>query len=91
MATLRLNLIWRYLRPHRRNVAFGALSLVIVNILSVTIPMEVRRVIDDLQEGFSLNDLLNQAGWIVILASLMGFVRLLSRQLVFGVGRQIEV
>ncbi len=91
MAALRLDLISRYLRPHRRTVALGALALVLVNILSVTIPLEVRRVIDDLQEGFLINDVLRQAGWIVVLASLMGVARLLSRQLVFGVGRQVEV
>jgi hypothetical protein len=44
MAAFRLDLIGRYLRPHRRTVVVGALTLVVVNILSVTIPLEVRRV-----------------------------------------------
>ena len=91
MAAMRLDLIGRYLRPHRRTVLMGAVALVVVNILSVTIPMEVRRVIDELQEGFSYESVLRQAGWIVLLASTMAGVRLLSRQLVFGVGRQVEV
>ncbi|CAI8158136.1 MAG: putative multidrug resistance ABC transporter ATP-binding/permease protein YheI [Synechococcus sp. CC9902] len=91
MAAMRLDLIGRYLRPHRRTVLFGAIALVAVNILSVTIPMEVRRVIDELQDGFSYESVLRQAGWIVMLASTMAGVRLLSRQLVFGVGRQVEV
>jgi len=91
MAAMRLDLIGRYLRPHRRTVLFGAIALVAVNILSVTIPMEVRRVIDELQDGFSYGSVLRQAGWIVMLASTMSGVRLLSRQLVFGVGRQVEV
>ena len=91
MAAMRLDLIGRYLRPHRRTVLLGALALVVVNILSVTIPMEVRRIIDELQEGFSYDLVLRQAGLIVLLATTMGGVRLLSRQLVFGVGRQVEV
>ena len=91
MAAMRLDLIGRYLRPHRRTVLLGALALVVVNILSVTIPMEVRLIIDELQEGFSYDRVLRQAGWIVVLATTMGGVRLLSRQLVFGVGRQVEV
>ena len=91
MAAMRLDLIGRYLRPHRKTVLFGAIALVVVNVLSVTIPMEVRRIIDELQEGFSYETILSQAGWIVLLASTMGGVRLLSRQLVFGVGRQVEV
>ena len=91
MAAFRLDLIGRYLKPHRRTVLMGAIALVIVNILSVTIPLEVRRVIDDLQEGFAFSDVLAQACWIVLLATSMGVVRLISRQLVFGVGRQVEV
>ena len=53
--------------------------------------MEVHRVIDELQDGFSYAGILRQAGWIVLLASTMGIIRLISRQLVFGVGRQVEV
>ena len=91
MAAMRLELIGRYLRPHRRTVIFGAIALVVVNVLSVTIPMEVRRVVDELQIGFAYDRVLSQAAWIVLLATTMGAVRLLSRQLVFGVGRQVEV
>ena len=91
MAAFRIDLIGRYLRPHRRTVLFGAVALVIVNVLSVTIPLEVRRIIDELQNGFAVSDVLRQAGWIVLLASTMAVVRLISRQLVFGVGRQVEV
>ncbi|MFL0794725.1 MAG: ABC transporter ATP-binding protein [Prochlorococcus sp.] len=91
MATFRLDLIGRYLKPHRRTVLMGALALVVVNVLSVIIPLEVKRIIDDLQEGFAITEVLHQAGWIVVLASGMAIVRLVSRQLVFGVGRQVEV
>ena len=91
MAAMRLDLIGRYLRPQRRTVLFGAIALVVVNVLSVTIPMEVRRVLDELQEGFAYANVVRQAGWIILLATTMGAVRLLSRQLVFGVGRQVEV
>ncbi len=91
MATLRFDLIKRYLKPHRQTLILGAVSLVIVNVLSVAIPFEVRRVVDALKEGFTFNDVLKQSGWIVILASLMAVVRLWSRQLVFGIGRKVEV
>ena len=91
MAALRLDLIGRYLRPHRRTVLLGAIALVLVNVLRVTIPWEVRSVVDELQEGFSYAGVLRQAGWVVLLASTMGVIRLTSRQLIFGVGRQVEV
>ena len=52
-----------------------------LNLLSVAIPLLVRRVIDELKDGFSLADVLAKAGLIVALATLMGGVRLLSRLL----------
>ena len=79
MAALRLDLIGRYLRPHRSTVLLGAIALVVVNVLRVTIPMEVRSVVDELQEGFSYAGVLRQAGWVVLLASTMGVIRLASR------------
>jgi ATP-binding cassette subfamily B protein len=90
VGAFRADLIGRYLRPHRKAVLLGALALVVVNLLSVSIPLLVRQVIDDLQDGFALRDLLHQAALIVVLATVMGGVRLISRMLVFGVGRQVE-
>ena len=90
VGAFRADLIGRYLRPHRKAVLLGALALVIVNVLSVSIPLLVRQVIDDLQDGFALRDLLHAAALIVVLATVMGGVRLISRMLVFGVGRQVE-
>ena len=90
MAAIRFGLIGRYLRPHRRTVLLGMAALVVVNLLSVSIPLLVRGVIDDLQDGFSVADVLRQALLIISLATVMGAVRLWSRMLVFGVGRQVE-
>ena len=90
MAALRLGLIRRYLRPHRRTVLIGIGVLVVVNLLSVALPLLVRGVIDDLQDGFSFSDVLRQAALIIGLATLMGGMRLWSRMLVFGVGRKVE-
>ena len=90
MAAFRADLILRYLRPHRRTVLLGVAALVVVNLLSVSIPLLVRQVIDDLQDGFSLADVRGDALLIVTLATVMGAVRLASRMLVFGVGRQVE-
>ena len=90
MAPLRLDLISRYLRPHRRTVLLGMAALVVVNLLSVSIPLLVRQVVDELQTGFSLSLLWRQSALILLLATAMGGVRLVSRMLVFGVGRQVE-
>ena len=90
MAAIRFGLIGRYLRPYRRTVLLGMGALVVVNLLSVSLPLLVRGVIDDLQDGFTFSDVLREALLIVGLATLMGAVRLWSRMLVFGVGRQVE-
>ena len=91
MATFRIDIIGRYLRPHAQKIIIGGLALVIVNLLSVAIPMEVKKIVDELKDGFAINDVISQAGWIILLATTMGIIRLLSRQIVFGVGRQVEV
>jgi ATP-binding cassette subfamily B protein len=90
MSAERLRQIGRYLRPHRRQVALGAGALRVVNLLGVAIPLQVRSVVNGLQEGFSLEAVLRQALLIVTMATVMGAVRLWSRMLVFGVGRQVE-
>ncbi|MFM7086500.1 MAG: ABC transporter ATP-binding protein [Cyanobium sp.] len=90
MSALRLRLIARYLRPHRRRVAIGAAALLVVNLLGVAIPLQVRAVVNELNRGFTLAAVLQQAGLIVLMATVMGGVRLWSRMLVFGVGRQVE-
>ena len=90
MAALRFGLIRRYLRPYRRQVGYGVAALVVVNLLSVSIPLLVRGVINDLHGGFAEVDVLRKAALIVALATVMAAMRLLSRTLVFGVGRQVE-
>ena len=91
MAALRLDLIKNYLRPHKRELIIGSFCLIFVNILSVAIPMEVRNIVDDLKEGFTFSYVLNKSTWLILMATVMGGARLISRQLVFGVGRQVEV
>ena len=91
MAALRLDLIKNYLRPHKRELIIGAFCLIFVNILSVAIPMEVRNIVDDLKEGFTFSYVLNKSTWLILMATVMGGARLIYRQLVFGVGRQVEV
>jgi ATP-binding cassette subfamily B protein len=86
----RLRRILHYLKPHRRAVLLGAVSLVVVNLLGVSLPLIVRNAVDGLHGGFALTDVLQKAGLIIALATVMGLVRLWSRMLVFGVGRQVE-
>jgi ATP-binding cassette subfamily B protein len=86
----RLRRILQYLRPYRTTVLLGAVSLLVVNLLGVSLPLIVRNAVDALHGGFALTDVLLKAGLIIALATVMGLVRLWSRILVFGVGRQVE-
>ena len=90
-ASLKLGLIARYLRPQRRQLLKGAFALLVVNLLGTALPLLVQKTINSLTPGVSLRDLLHQALWIALLASAMAGVRLWSRVLVFGAGRQVEV
>ena len=91
MNNLKLNIIKKYLKPFKRELLLGAITLLIVNILSVIIPLEVKNIIDQLQDGFSSNFIISKSFLLIILATIMGIIRLCSRQIVFGIGRKVEV
>jgi len=91
MKNLNLKVIKKYIRPYKKELLIGAFSLLAVNILSVLIPLEVKNIIDQLQEGFSTQFILSKSIWLILLATLMGIIRLASRQIVFGIGRKVEV
>ncbi len=91
MKNLNLKVIIKYLRPYKKEFLYGAVALLIVNILSVVIPLEVKNIIDQLQNGFSTNFVISKSLWLIFLATCMGLIRLFSRQIVFGIGRKVEV
>jgi len=91
MNNLKFDIIKKYLKPFKRELLIGALALLIVNILSVIIPLEVKNIIDQLQDNFSRNFIISKSLLLILLATLMGVIRLSSRQIVFGIGRKVEV
>ena len=91
MYNLKLKIIGNYLKPFKKELFIGAVALLIVNILSVIIPLEVKNIIDQLQDGFSRNFIISKSIFLILLATLMGIIRLSSRQIVFGIGRKVEV
>jgi len=91
MNNLKLNIIAKYLKPFKKELLIGAIALLIVNILSVIIPLEVKNIIDQLQDSFSIKFIISKSLSLILLATLMGIIRLSSRQIVFGIGRKVEV
>lgn len=90
MANSRLQKLLSYLRPHTTQVSLGILALLIVNGLGAYIPWLIGDNIDDLRPAFSFDQVWRVALLILILASFMGVIRLVSRILIFGVGRKVE-
>ncbi len=91
MKNLKIEIILKYLKPYRKELSIGVATLLIVNILSVIIPLEVKSIVDQLQNGFSSKFIISKSLWLIVLASLMAVIRLSSRQIVFGIGRKVEV
>ena len=91
MKNLKIKIIKKYLRPYKKELIIGSIALLLVNILSVIIPLEVKTIIDQLQDNFSTKFIISKSLWLILLATLMGLIRLFSRQIVFGIGRKVEV
>ncbi|RZM76155.1 ABC transporter ATP-binding protein [Leptolyngbya iicbica LK] len=85
-----LKKLGEYLRPHWQRVALGVVALMLVNLVGVRIPLLIRDGIDELQVTFSFNRITYYAVVVLVLASIMWVIRMASRILIFGVGRQVE-
>jgi ATP-binding cassette subfamily B protein len=90
MANSRLQKLLAYLRPHASEAALGIFALLIVNGLGVYIPLLIRDGIDELRTAFDFDRVWRFVLLIVILASLMWVIRMVSRIILFGVGRKVE-
>ena len=91
MKNLKLKVLIKYLKPYKKEFTYGGIALLIVNILSVLIPLEVKNIIDQLKDGFSSKFIISKSFWLMFLSTCMGLIRLISRQIVFGIGRKVEV
>ena len=90
MANTRLQKLLAYLRPHWRQAFLGILALLIVNGIGVYIPLLIRDSIDKLRTAFSFDEVWRFVFLILVLASVMWVIRMASRILLFGLGRQVE-
>lgn len=90
MANSRLQKLLAYLRPHTWDAVLGIIALLIVNGLGVYIPLLIRDSIDELRTAFDFERVWRFVFLILILASFMWVIRMVSRTLLFGVGRKVE-
>ena len=90
MANSRLQKLLAYLRPHWRQTFLGIFALLIVNAIGVYIPLLIRDSIDKLRTAFNFDEIWRFVLLILILSSVMWVIRMVSRILLFGLGRQVE-
>jgi ATP-binding cassette subfamily B multidrug efflux pump len=90
MARSHLQKLGNYLKPHWRQAGLGVGALLLVNLLGVGIPLIIRDGIDRLRVSLSFGQISQYVGVVLLLASVMWVIRMGSRILLFGVGRQVE-
>ncbi|MBC7882043.1 MAG: ABC transporter ATP-binding protein [Anaerolineae bacterium] len=90
MANASLAQLWTYLRPHKAKLFLGIFTLLITNALGVLIPWLLKVAIDDLGKNLQYQGILYYTGLILGLATVMAFIRVWSRVLIFSIGRLVE-
>ncbi|MGB3615793.1 MAG: ABC transporter ATP-binding protein [Elainellaceae cyanobacterium] len=85
-----LSTLRSYIRPYWHKTALGVAALLVVNAVGAYIPQLIRNAIDTLEVTFSFDKILQASVIVLVLASIMWVVRMVSRILIFGVGRQVE-
>jgi ATP-binding cassette, subfamily B, multidrug efflux pump len=86
----RFRKLLEYLRPYWRNTTFGVLALFVVNGVGTYLPLLISQAVDELGITFQFNRVLHYVLLLLGLSSLMWVIRMASRILLFGTGRQIE-
>ncbi len=90
MVSSRLQKLGAYLRPHWPQVTAGIVALLVVNSIGVYIPLLIRDGIDQLESALTFGTIFKYVLLIFVYATVMWVIRLFSRVIMFGVGRQVE-
>jgi ATP-binding cassette, subfamily B, multidrug efflux pump len=90
MANPRLKKLIEYLYPYRLTVWQGVAALLVVNLFSVWIPLLIKDGINHLKTGFNYTDIVKLSILTIFLASIVWVARMISRLLIFGIGRRVQ-
>jgi ATP-binding cassette subfamily B protein len=84
-------LIIPYFVEHRLRIGIGLLSLIVVDLLQLTIPRVIKWAVDDLASGSAASGMMaSYAASICIIAALVGLFRYLWRLCLLGASRRVE-
>ncbi|MGD9365850.1 MAG: ABC transporter ATP-binding protein [Desulfobacteraceae bacterium] len=86
-----IDLIWSHFKTHRRTIALGLCALIIVDIMQLSIPRVVKRVVDDLTLlRADAASLIYQAAAVAAMALFIGAFRYVWRLCLLGTARRLE-
>jgi ATP-binding cassette subfamily B protein len=86
----RLAYLWPYLRPHRRKLFGGLLTILFATAVGMIAPLLVGRAVDSLRTDVSYATLLGYAGLIVGITLVQGVFSYLQRMILVGMSRDVE-
>lgn len=89
-APSRLQRLLTYLIPYKKDIFIGMGALLVANGLGVYLPLILSDTVDSLSGDVGLAKLTQAVVMMLVLASVMWGIRMLSRISIFGVGRQVE-
>lgn len=89
-----MKLAFRTLGPllwaHRSGLAVGLGALLLKDLLGALLPLVIREGVDSLTQGFSLSNLWQFAGILLLLSAVKGVFQYLMRVRIIGISRDIE-
>jgi ATP-binding cassette subfamily B multidrug efflux pump len=86
----RLAYLWPYLRPHKRKLVLGLLSILASVAVGMATPLLVGRAIDSLRIEVTRETLLTYGGLILAVAVVQGLFNYLQRMILVGMSRDVE-
>src|SRR3954452_4586677 len=85
-----LSTLWPYMRKYRGGLALGMGSLLMKDVLAVTLPIVIKNGVDSLTHGFQIRTVLQLAALLIGLSLLKGLFQYWMRVIIIGISRDIE-
>jgi ATP-binding cassette subfamily B multidrug efflux pump len=85
-----LSTLWPYMRKYRGGLALGMGSLLMKDVLAVTLPIVIKNGVDSLTHGFQIRAVLQLAALLIGLSLLKGLFQYWMRVIIIGISRDIE-
>ena len=85
-----LSTLWPYIRKYRGGLTLGIGSLLVKDVLAVSLPVVIKNGVDSLTHGFQIRVVLQLAALLIALSLLKGLFQYWMRVIIIGISRDIE-